>query len=210
MLWSASFEAQMVKNSLAMQETQAESLGQEALLEKGMAIHCSILACRISRTEESWQATVQRVAKSQTQLKWLSVQQCFEIYDFSSEYISIIKTRRKGHDLSFILQSKSFVRDKCHLILALPLKNTNWEPSCIVSVTGLKHKNNLNRKALKVKRKGYFCDVSMEAMILLWRLLHPDSLFQMFPEVSMQLSEANLKLMVGCPAVSCSKESELK
>ena len=155
MLWSASFEAQMVKNSLAMQETQAESLGEEALLEKGMAIHCSILACTISRTEESWQATVQRVAKSQTELKWLSVQQCFEIYDFSSEYISIIKTiRRKDHDLSFILQSKSFARDKCHLILALPLKNTNWELSCIVSITGLKQKNNVNRKALKVKRKG--------------------------------------------------------
>ena len=43
----------MVKNSLAMQETQAESLGEEALLEKGMAIHCSILTCTISRTEES-------------------------------------------------------------------------------------------------------------------------------------------------------------
>ena len=42
----------MVKNSLAMQETQAESLGEEALLEKGMAIHCSILAWRIPWVEE--------------------------------------------------------------------------------------------------------------------------------------------------------------
>ena len=36
----------------AMQETQVQSLGQEAPLEKGMATHSSILAWRISRTEK--------------------------------------------------------------------------------------------------------------------------------------------------------------
>ena len=35
-----------------MQETQVRSLGQEDLLEKGMAIHSSILAWRIPWTEE--------------------------------------------------------------------------------------------------------------------------------------------------------------
>ena len=39
--------AQQVKNPLAMQETQLRSLGQEDPLEKGMATHSSILACRI-------------------------------------------------------------------------------------------------------------------------------------------------------------------
>ena len=44
---------QMVKNLPAMQETQVQSLGQEDPLEKGLATHPSILACRIPWTEES-------------------------------------------------------------------------------------------------------------------------------------------------------------
>ena len=44
--------AQMVKNLPAMQETWVQSLGQEDPLEKGMATHSSILAWRISWTEE--------------------------------------------------------------------------------------------------------------------------------------------------------------
>ena len=39
--------AQTVKNLSAMQETQVWSLGQEDPLEKGMAIHSSILAWKI-------------------------------------------------------------------------------------------------------------------------------------------------------------------
>ena len=45
-------EAQMVKNLPAMQETQVRSLGQEDTLEREMATHSSILAWRISWTEE--------------------------------------------------------------------------------------------------------------------------------------------------------------
>ena len=41
----------MVKNLPAMQETQVQSLGRDAL-EKGMAAHSRILAWRISWTEE--------------------------------------------------------------------------------------------------------------------------------------------------------------
>ena len=44
--------AQMVKNLLAMQETQVQSLSQEDPLEKGMATHSRILAWRIPWTEE--------------------------------------------------------------------------------------------------------------------------------------------------------------
>ena len=43
---------QMVKNPPAMQETQVQSLGREDPLDKGMAIHASILAWRIPWTEE--------------------------------------------------------------------------------------------------------------------------------------------------------------
>ena len=48
----ASLAAQMVKNLPVMQETQVRSLGREDPLEKGMATHSSILAWRISWTEE--------------------------------------------------------------------------------------------------------------------------------------------------------------
>ena len=42
----------MVKTLPAMQETWGRSLGQEDLLEKGMATHSSILAWRIPWTEK--------------------------------------------------------------------------------------------------------------------------------------------------------------
>ena len=42
----------MVKNLHALPETQVPPLGQEDLLEKGMAIHSSILAWKIPWTEE--------------------------------------------------------------------------------------------------------------------------------------------------------------
>ena len=47
---------QWIKNPPAMQEvqeTQVQSLGQEDILEEGMATHSSIPAWRIPRTEES-------------------------------------------------------------------------------------------------------------------------------------------------------------
>ena len=43
----------MVKKLPAMQETGVWSLGQDDLLEKGMATHSNILAWRISWTQES-------------------------------------------------------------------------------------------------------------------------------------------------------------
>ena len=49
---SASLVAQPVKNLPAMQETWVRSLGWEDCLEKGMAIHSSILTWRIPWTEE--------------------------------------------------------------------------------------------------------------------------------------------------------------
>ena len=42
----------MVKNSPVMQETQVQSLCQKDPLEEGMATHSSILATKISLTEE--------------------------------------------------------------------------------------------------------------------------------------------------------------
>ena len=42
----------MVKNLLRMEENWVGSLGQEDLLEKGMAAHPNILAWRIPQTKE--------------------------------------------------------------------------------------------------------------------------------------------------------------
>ena len=47
-----SFLVFKVKNLPAMQETRVGSLGQEDPLEKGMAVHSSILAWRIPWTKE--------------------------------------------------------------------------------------------------------------------------------------------------------------
>ena len=51
-IFGASLIAQLVKNLPAVQETLFWSLGQEDPLEKGMAIHSSILAWRIPWMEE--------------------------------------------------------------------------------------------------------------------------------------------------------------
>ena len=47
-----SLVAQLVKNLPAVQETRVQSLGREDPLEKEMATHSSILAWKISWTEE--------------------------------------------------------------------------------------------------------------------------------------------------------------
>ena len=52
LLWWASLVAEMVKNLPAVQETWVLSLGEEDPLEKGMAIHSSILVWKILWTEE--------------------------------------------------------------------------------------------------------------------------------------------------------------
>jgi len=54
----------MVKNLPAIQETRVRPLGQEDPLEKGTAIHYSILAWRNPKDREAWWATVCGFAKS--------------------------------------------------------------------------------------------------------------------------------------------------
>ena len=68
----ASQEALVVKNPLAnIRDKRDEGLipGSGRSLEKEMAAHSSFLPWRIPWTEGPGQATVHRVAKSQTQLK---------------------------------------------------------------------------------------------------------------------------------------------
>ena len=56
------------------QETQIRSLGWKDPLEKGMAIHSSILARKIPWTEEPGRSMG---SQSQTQLKRVSTHMCF-------------------------------------------------------------------------------------------------------------------------------------
>ena len=60
----ASLIAQLVKNLPAVQETLVRFLGWEDPLEKGMATHSSILACRIPWTNYA----VHGVTESRTRL----------------------------------------------------------------------------------------------------------------------------------------------
>ena len=56
--------AQVVKDLPEMQEAQVPSLGQKDPLEKGMAVHSSILAWRNPQTKEPWQAALHGVTQS--------------------------------------------------------------------------------------------------------------------------------------------------
>ena len=70
--------AETIKNLPVMWKTWVQSLGQEDSLEKAMATHSRILAW-YPVDRGPWEATVHRVAKSQTQLKRLSMHAC--VYD---------------------------------------------------------------------------------------------------------------------------------
>ena len=63
----ASLAAQLVKNPLAMQETQVQFLGLEDPLEKEMATHSSILAWKIPWTEEPGQVSMGSQESDMTQ-----------------------------------------------------------------------------------------------------------------------------------------------
>ena len=54
----------MVKNLLAIQGTQVQSLGQEDPLEEEMATHFIVLIWKIPWTRRAWCATVHGIAKS--------------------------------------------------------------------------------------------------------------------------------------------------
>ena len=80
----ASLMAQMVQNPPAMQETHIWSLGWEDLLEKGLANHCSILAWRISWTEE----LVRKMCNVDNNGRDIILPSLFNTYQFSSVHFS--------------------------------------------------------------------------------------------------------------------------
>ena len=58
--------ASAVKNPLAVWEIWVQSLDLEDPLEKEMATHFNILACRIPMDREAWRATIHGITKSDT------------------------------------------------------------------------------------------------------------------------------------------------
>ena len=67
-VWRAFLVVHVVKNLPAMQETRVQSLGQEDPLEKGNG-NPFLYPCLVNPMDRgAWQATVYRVAKSQTRL----------------------------------------------------------------------------------------------------------------------------------------------
>ena len=64
----ASLVSQTVKNPPAMQETWVLFLGQEDLMEEGMATHSCILAWRIPVKRVAWWTRANVVTKSWTRL----------------------------------------------------------------------------------------------------------------------------------------------
>ena len=73
MLIGASLVAPLVKNLPAVQQTRFQSLVREDPLEKEMATHSSILACKISWTEELGGLQSMGLQKSQILLKRLKI-----------------------------------------------------------------------------------------------------------------------------------------
>ena len=73
-----------------MQKTWDRSLGWEDALEKEMATHSSIHACRILVDRGAWRATVHGVTKSWTQLS--NFTSAFSIVQVSQPYMTTGKT----------------------------------------------------------------------------------------------------------------------
>ena len=87
-----------------------QSLGQEDALEKGMAIHSSILAWRIPGTEEP--DRLQSIgSQSWTGLKWLSTH-CTHEYNNESSPSTIVFILTQGKTFNIVLLEEGTHEDK--------------------------------------------------------------------------------------------------
>ena len=89
----ASLVALLVKNLPAVQETQVRPLGQEALLEKGMATQSSVLAWRIPWTEEP--GRLQSMGSQRVRHDWRTKHMQF----FVQSYLNLLSTFPPAHHI---------------------------------------------------------------------------------------------------------------
>ena len=121
---------QWVKNPPAVQkiqETWVPSLRQEDHLEKGMATHSSILACKNPMDRGAWQATVHGVAKSQTQL---STHIPTSLIQIITQTYNCVNLTDKSLVLKTWLWSQIWVQDPASSFHSL---RYTWPDGCTVS-----------------------------------------------------------------------------
>ena len=105
----------MVKNLPASQKAWIRSLGQEYLLEKGMATHSSILAWRIPWTEEPgrlWSVGLQRVGHEWEFFTFRDRDQHMYFLSFYSDeffFWIFYQRNKKNFDFFFFLVKEIFV-----------------------------------------------------------------------------------------------------
>ena len=98
--------AQMLKNSPAIQETQVQSLGQEDLLEKGMATHSNILTWRFPWTEEP--GGLQSMESQKIRHNWVTntfAHNILKISTKSKHFLLIFSLEDLSIDVSGVLMS---------------------------------------------------------------------------------------------------------
>ena len=120
-LWT-SLVSQTVKNLSAMQEIWVWSLGREDLLEKVMAIQSSILAWRIAWTEEPGGLKYMGISKSQTWLKWLSMQRLSEHAD-----LNYCWNKHRKHMYNVLWLARSFYRCPLSSLFTLSFPSEKWK-----------------------------------------------------------------------------------
>ena len=152
-LW-VSLLAQTVRNLPAMQETWAWSLGWESFLEKGMAIHSSILAWRIPWTEEPGQ--LQSVGSQRVGCDWVTNTHTHTF--LSTGYISTLQ------GLSY-LQNVLHLHHECSMILKISNKRlpSNSLPSnspTPLSKSGAQNKNLMTCTKLTQIFMSFFLQVT--------------------------------------------------
>ena len=111
-LSGASLVAQTVKNLPTMQQTWVRSLGQEDLLEKGMATHSSILAWELPWTEEP--SRLQPMGPQRVGHNWAT-----HIFTFT---LQIIRSSKPNYESDSDSQSMAETRQALGV-----LKTSSWD-----------------------------------------------------------------------------------
>ena len=100
--------AQTVKKLPAMQETRVRSLSWEVPLEKGMAIHCSVLAWRSPRTEKP--GRLQFVVFQRVGHDWVT-----DTHTHTTEWLAHTHTHTTSSFITFVACVRTFFLLKLRL-----------------------------------------------------------------------------------------------
>ena len=119
--------AQMIKNLPAMLEAWVPSLGQEDLLEKGMATHSSTLAWRIPWTEEP--GRLQSMGSQRVGHHWVTNTFTFFVVFFSYHFIIVYEFMDVVH-CSRSSFTESAAPSSCSLLMPTACQGTTTREAC--------------------------------------------------------------------------------